>query len=610
MHFIRNEGAPTSDTAVESIPDRRLDARRIATTPGFWLVTLVLAPVVVAIVAGFHASWWPTSDLAIEYLRTTDVGTSATPLVGPYSRYYFNHPGPWMFYAFAPLTRTIGPIGMYVTTGIINAACAAGAVIIVKRRLGRPGLVLGGLATLTLIMSQGPNEMIDPWNPVVPVMPFFLAILCSWAILDGDVALTPWFAAATSFAVQTHIGYAPLVAASAAVPIVGLVIRHRRDLISPVRRRRKTLTWTIGVLAVFWLPAIIQQLVGSPGNLGLIWRSQLAHDGHRATMSFALHTVAGAMKPGAWIGPHPTAALSSYPPRAPVAWLIGTVGAALVLGLIAGHRGHPGARRLAVTVVTCNVAAVIAVASIYGPIAHYLILWLAPLAAATWLSIITSIVVSIRVRARRAVSIAAYAAVATFALALVPHFASAEPVATAYGRNVARLADRVAPKLSKSHRYLLLWGDGDVWAGFEAGFVARMESHGFTMLSPWNPQALIMGGPRRTDTVPSRADMILRVQGIGVHVPPHLPAGDTLIARIDPLDPTTRARVETMKRRSAEIHAENKRIALREYESGMPLKQVLIRAHHRDAEADRLDRQVAALGITDQVFIFSTAPKR
>ena len=77
------------------------DARRVMG------LVVVLLPVVAVLVTRVGRSYFPVQDRASIDLWVRDVFGSHTPLVGAYSR-GFNHPGPLLFYALAPLSKLTG----------------------------------------------------------------------------------------------------------------------------------------------------------------------------------------------------------------------------------------------------------------------------------------------------------------------------------------------------------------------------------------------------------------------------------------------------------------------------------------------------------------------
>src|SRR6266566_7457995 len=68
----------------------------------------VLAPFVVGLVRVLFLRWTPAGDWALLELRTRSVGGAHTPLLGPYSRFGWNHPAPALFLVLAVPYRLLG----------------------------------------------------------------------------------------------------------------------------------------------------------------------------------------------------------------------------------------------------------------------------------------------------------------------------------------------------------------------------------------------------------------------------------------------------------------------------------------------------------------------
>ena len=79
------------------------------------LVALGL-PFAVMITVSLTRPWWPWGDLALMELRTHDVGGPANPLLGTYSRFGWNHPGPVGFWVMAVPYRDRGELVVWATS--------------------------------------------------------------------------------------------------------------------------------------------------------------------------------------------------------------------------------------------------------------------------------------------------------------------------------------------------------------------------------------------------------------------------------------------------------------------------------------------------------------
>ena len=142
-------------------------------------IAVVLVPFVVLLVRLVHGPSYATSDLALIELRTRDVGTGHTPLVGVYSRYGWNHPGPLLFYTFALPYRLLGLERALLASGVLlNAAAVTGALALCWRHGRVAGVALGVIVVLLLLRSLSSASCITPWNPYATVLPL-LTLACS-----------------------------------------------------------------------------------------------------------------------------------------------------------------------------------------------------------------------------------------------------------------------------------------------------------------------------------------------------------------------------------------------------------------------------------------------
>lgn len=222
----------------------------------------------VALVVDVGTSYRAWGDQALIELQTRDVGQHPV-LVGLYSRDGWNHPGPALFYLLALPYQLSGSnsIGLHLGALVINGAAITGMAVIARRRGGTPLLLVTLLASAVLVRTLGPDFLHDPWVPSVTVLPFGLLVLLAWEATAGKAWALPVGAGVASFCVQTHAGFAlpavPLLLGSAAWLVVG-AWRSRRP--APRDLRRAGIV-AIVVLAVMWLPPLVDQVTGSPGNL-------------------------------------------------------------------------------------------------------------------------------------------------------------------------------------------------------------------------------------------------------------------------------------------------------------------------------------------------------
>ena len=358
----------SGDTTTVSTADRRA-------TPGWrdplsWIIiVLVCLPLMVAAVRAVIAGERATSDWALLELQIRDVGGADTPFLGPYSRYGWNHPGPLLYLAIAPFYRLLGTDGgaMFAGAALVNIACIVGIVLVARRLGGRRLAVLAGLGLTLLTVGAGSN-LADPWNPYLALLPFALFLLAAAAFATGDLILLPLVIAAGSFTVQSHIGYAVLVALVALWTVVVAVVAVRHRWRRGDRPTRRTLATTAGgsvvVLAGAWMLPVIEQVTNDPGNLTEILDYFSTNTEEPAGVGEALRIMALELQPrGPWLGGDEPSnvfgALSTPTPwwslpllallaaAGVVSWrrrdaaagiLVGTIGVAALAGLLASSR--------------------------------------------------------------------------------------------------------------------------------------------------------------------------------------------------------------------------------------------------------------------------------
>jgi hypothetical protein len=403
-------------------------ARRLAAALAVLVAVVVVSPIVVTFANLWGDTWYPAGDQALIELRTADVGKAATPLLGPYSRFGWNHPGPLEFYVLAPLYRAAGSASM----GLLLAT--VGALWVAWRR-GRLALVVGlGLVLSLLLRSMGPTDLSDPWNPYLTVVPFALFLLLVWAVLDGDLWMLPLVALTGSFLVQTHVGFALQVGVGAVVALLGVwrarrvsrlaLVSHRGAdqaavafgarrpwlPISPVgsetgewptlRSLRSVLVVTAVVMVVTWLPVAVDQLagrhnatevasffldssrptIGREVAAGLVAR-QVGAEGPLSDDDAARAPWSGGPEP---IDRHGGEVLGTDLTR--LLWPMGLFIGSLGLALVVGPRGRSAVRLAAVTL-TAAVFGAAATARISDQPYNYLLRWWWVIGALLWLSI-------------------------------------------------------------------------------------------------------------------------------------------------------------------------------------------------------------------------------
>jgi hypothetical protein len=381
---------PPEPDAPPAAPSAAAGARlaRAAPWAAVALVAAVVAPVAAAGLAGWRAEWFPAGDWAVLELAARDVGSVHTPLVGPYSRYGWNHPGPLLFWVMALPYRLTGASA----TSLLAAAATVNATALVlmgwlawrRGRLALVALVAVGMGGLT--WATGGEVLRDPWNPWVTPFAFGALVLAAWSAAEGDRAALVLSGALGSFLVQSHVGYGPTVAVMVAWAVAGGWFAVRRGAWS-ARSYRRTVTAAGAVVACCWAPVVLDVARGGP-NAALLVR-HFGEGGDRAGWSEAVGLAARQLAvAGPWRGAdEPVAAVGGTVVGGSIASLAVPV---LVFALSAVAARRTGARpalRLQALVAVVVVVGVASVAQISGGVYGYLVRWWWPLAMLWWVAI-------------------------------------------------------------------------------------------------------------------------------------------------------------------------------------------------------------------------------
>ena len=125
----------------------------------------------------FSAPFTSGGDVALSELSILKIFHGGVAL-GPYSRFGWHHPGPAMFYLFAPIYWITGDNSrsLFLSSWLLNGACAIGVVLIVRRMAGELVSAVSAAVVLVFIDVNGFYSWINPWNPYLLAMPLLLLI--------------------------------------------------------------------------------------------------------------------------------------------------------------------------------------------------------------------------------------------------------------------------------------------------------------------------------------------------------------------------------------------------------------------------------------------------
>jgi len=415
---------------------------------------LVLAPVISVVITRSWRPYTPTGDIGVTDLRIWDVWNGHIPLVGPFSRYGWSHPGPAMFLFLAVPSRIFGR-APWVTLvgGAALQGIAIGSLAWLAWKRGRLPLLMTVMTAVSLVYaSTGAWVVLVPWNPYIALPFFCLLVFQAWMVATGDPGQLPGLILVASFLMQTHVGYLPL-AAAALVFVAVCVYRDRAPGMWSDRWRRPViLAAAVGV--VMWIPPVIDVIIHPPGNLAHMAKYFLVGDPHEhaAGLGKALQLMAAEFRVRpAWLGSSDSAGFLRTGATASAALLL--VPLALLFGSWWWTRRLPArdARRMLLLSALLLVVGVVELARVTGWPFPYLFLWRPAVAVLVVFSSAAVLVVAHRFLRHRQVRIVlgvlAVSAVGVFsgsmASAVLTHPQMISPLEPITRSMIRQIADRI-----------------------------------------------------------------------------------------------------------------------------------------------------------------------
>ena len=180
-------------------------------------------------------------------------------LTGLYSREGWRHPGPITF-VWSSIARVLPGSGFaehQVATVVVHMTALGAVVWAFRKRLTATGFMVAIAVLVTLVWRFDIDQFREPWNPFTAMSWATLAVvLAAGFATSGGWAWLTGFVVIGSFAIQTHVGTAPMVVMAAVV--VYRELRRRRDHDG----RRSALVRTSALGALIWLLPVIDLLRG------------------------------------------------------------------------------------------------------------------------------------------------------------------------------------------------------------------------------------------------------------------------------------------------------------------------------------------------------------
>ncbi len=470
----------------------------------FGVVAVPFALAVVRLAVSPSAHLTLPDDLALIDLHTRRALAWKQQL-GVFDHNGWNHPGPVYFYLLSVVTRVLGSgaRSLFVGATLLNAGAALCCVAVVRRRttpLRALWAALWVCLLASVLAASGPaattysesvlGALVSPWNPVVVVFPLLLLVLCCAGAVDRSAPSLVAALLVGSFVVQTDISTLPVVAVLVVVAGAIWVVTAVRDVRRgppadgvpnavgaqgtaggrPGRGGPLLVASGLVLLALIWLPPVLQEVGGHPGNLSLLYDFfTTPHPGQPVSAGLWSFAAACAILP---VGPAELmgSVLGGTPLHAGVAVAAAVVAvlvavAVLAVGLRERLRFAAG---LGLLGLAGYAALVIGVTRVVGFVFGYLVVWAVALPVAACIGVGMLRVPSARAHRRRppltstpgfrvglaVVAVGAGVVLCVRVLALPPLDRASDP-------NVGRLAALVTPHLDRHGRVAV----GDAGAG-------------------------------------------------------------------------------------------------------------------------------------------------
>ena len=134
-------------------------------------------PVIFSVINAVAVGWTPLGDDAAIALRSYDVLTDRSPLVGLPStgptgvvEEQAYHLGPLLFWLLALPAHFADPSTLVVTVGLVNVASVMGIVALAHRRGGLLLMLAVAVAVPVMLTSLPTEAFSDVWNPAAALL--------------------------------------------------------------------------------------------------------------------------------------------------------------------------------------------------------------------------------------------------------------------------------------------------------------------------------------------------------------------------------------------------------------------------------------------------------
>lgn len=536
------------------------------------VIGLAVAPMIATIVTQWGSDYLPVQDFAVMDLRVRDVLTADTPLVGVYSQFAWNHPGPIVFWLLAPFSWISGGAGwgLVVGTATIQAAAVLVTSAIAWKFHGPRWAAFWAVLSAISYGATGPWMLLEPWNPHI-AFPIFILFLCiAWHATTEPGALVASLLVVGSMLVQLHVGYVPLVGAVGAWTLFVVIRSRRRDdepiPLAPIVRRASP------ALLVLWAPPIAENLARPPGNFPhLLSYFVLGGSSEpRAGLNRALGLVANQFRLlPPWAGGTPDLDPSTgLATGSSIWWLI--VPTLLAVAGVGLWRGSPRRIRALLELSwLLSVVGIVTLTLLRGKVAPYLFYWRIPLAvllvgavaAAVW----TRFPPSFRIAGGPYLSMLAVPIVMVVAISGTVDVVRAGPEVSPFEAATRRLVAEVQQAGGPKETTIIRWA-GSPLGGLQTGVLNELDRRGAEVHI--DEGAGYEYGYHRVLPIEQASEIwYVAEQGFAFSVLSAVP-GARVVAAQTPLDQNEEAELRVLQRKAASrLHGGNQAAKIQQLDS-------------------------------------------
>lgn len=249
-----------------------------------YIVHVVLLPaLLVGVMLAVNGRWYaaPLVEVGDEaaYGLQVERAKRFRELVGPYSRFDFNHPGPAAsyYYAFTEpvLTPWPSPMGRHhVAQLLLNAAfllMALHAIYVLSPRKTDALLLAAAFLFVLARSGLGADYLSKIWPPYLLIFPALTLVTTMAGVSMGRVALALPAALASIYMVHNHVSAVTVVAPMWVLGVALALVARRGRPNRLTGLERASLWAAMTIVVVSLVPLIVDEWRYSPGNLSRLW---------------------------------------------------------------------------------------------------------------------------------------------------------------------------------------------------------------------------------------------------------------------------------------------------------------------------------------------------